>query len=89
MPATTFSAVLFPDPFLPTMPNVQPGRTANDTPLSAWNVSSGFRSLTRVPERIALLSVANCFRREYLRYVFVTSVTSMAFISDSDNVSRQ
>ena len=67
MPATTFSAVLLPDPFLPTMPKVQPLGTPNDTPLSAWNVSSGFRSLTSVPDRIALLSVANCFRRAYLR----------------------
>ena len=67
MPATTFSAVLLPDPFRPTMPKVQPVGTVNDTPLSAWNVSSGFRSLTSVPDRIALLSVANCFRRAYLR----------------------
>ena len=67
MPATTFSAVLLPDPLRPTMPKVQPGRTLNDTPRSAWNVSSGFRSPTSVPERIALFSVANCFRRAYLR----------------------
>ncbi len=67
MPATSFSAVLLPDPFLPTMPKVQPAGTVNDTPFSAWKLSSGFRSLTRVPERMALFNVANCFRRAYLR----------------------
>ena len=82
MPATTFSAVLLPDPLRPMMPNVQPGFTLNDTPRRAWNVSSGFRSPMRVPERMALFSVANCFRRAYLRYVLVTSTTSMAFISE-------
>ena len=35
MPATTFSAVLLPDPLRPTMPKVQPGLTLNDTPCRA------------------------------------------------------
>ena len=41
----------------------------------------GIRSLTRVPDRIALLSVANCRRRRTCGRPSVTSVTSMAFIA--------
>ena len=67
IPATSFSMVLLPDPLRPTMPKVIPAGTANDTPLSAGKVSSGFRSPTRVPSINALLSVANFFRREYRR----------------------
>ena len=44
MPAIIFSIVLLPDPLRPTMPNVLPGRTSNDTPFSASNDSSGRRS---------------------------------------------
>ena len=35
MPATSFSAVLLPDPFRPMTPIVLPGGTANDTSFSA------------------------------------------------------
>ncbi len=60
MPATSLSAVLLPDPFRPTTPNVAPFGTANDTSSSAVNVSLGRRFLTRLPESSALLSVENC-----------------------------
>ena len=67
MPATSFKAVLLPDPFRPMMPYVRPAGTLNDTPCSAGNVSSGCRSRMRLPLRSALFSVANCFRLAYLR----------------------
>jgi hypothetical protein len=63
MPAMSFSIVLLPEPLRPMMPNVVPAATSNETPLSAWNASSGFRSRTRLPDRSALFNVANCLRR--------------------------
>src|SRR3954464_7191381 len=83
MPATTLSAVLFPDPLRPMMPYVCPGATANDTPWSAGNFSSGCRSWIRLPFNSALFSVANCFFLAYRRYTFVTLVSSMAFMTSS------
>ena len=59
MPATHLSIVLLPLPLRPMMPYVRPASTSNDTSSSARNVSSGLRSRTRLPVRIALLSVAN------------------------------
>ena len=41
MPATSFSAVLLPDPFRPMTPNVAPFGTLKDTSVSAGNVSPG------------------------------------------------
>ncbi len=60
MPATSLSAVLFPEPLRPTTPKVWPAVTVKDTSLSAGNVSAGRRSFRMLRCRSALLSVANC-----------------------------
>ena len=44
MPATSFSAVLLPDPLRPMTPNVEPLGTVNETSVRAGNVSLGCRS---------------------------------------------
>jgi hypothetical protein len=62
MPATSFSSVLFPEPFRPMTPSVRPRGTVSDTSLSAVNVSSGLRFLIRLRVSSALFSVANCLR---------------------------
>ena len=67
IPATSFSIVLLPDPFRPITPSVRPLGTVKDTSVTAENVSSGFRSRTRLRDSRALLSVANCRRRSYRR----------------------
>ena len=63
MPATSFSIVLLPEPFRPTMPKVDPRGTLKETSLQRLKVSSGRRSRRSVPDSSALLSVANCRRR--------------------------
>jgi hypothetical protein len=60
IPATTFSAVLLPEPFRPITPKVEPFGTANDTSESAGNVWSGCRSRRMLRCSSALFSVANC-----------------------------
>ena len=59
MPATSFSRVLFPDPFRPMTPHVAPAATVNDTWSSAWKDSAGRRCRTRLPVSRALFRVAN------------------------------
>ena len=49
------------------MPNVRPAGTLNETPFSVGKVSSGCKSWIKLPFSKALLRVANCFLREYLR----------------------
>ena len=60
MPATSFSAVLLPDPLRPMTPKVDPCGTMNDTSFSAGNVSLGCRSRRMLRCSSALFSVANC-----------------------------
>ena len=60
MPATSFSAVLLPDPFRPMTPKVEPFATLNETFFSAGNVSLGCRSRRMLRWSSALFSVANC-----------------------------
>jgi hypothetical protein len=62
MPATSFSIVLLPDPFRPITPSVRPRGTVNVTSSTAWKVSSGLRSRTRLRDSSALFRVANCRR---------------------------
>jgi hypothetical protein len=64
MPATSFSMVLFPEPLRPMTPNVWPAVTEKLTSCTAQKVSSGLRSRIRLRDSRALLSVANCRRRE-------------------------
>jgi hypothetical protein len=59
MPATSFSMVLLPEPFRPMTPSVCPLGTRTVTLVKAANVSSGFRSRTRLRDSSALFSVAN------------------------------
>ena len=63
MPATSFSIVLLPEPFLPITPRVRPAGSVKVTSLTAANVSSGSRSRTRLRDSSALFSVANWRRR--------------------------
>ena len=78
IPATSFSSVLLPEPFLPMRPIVLPGATSNDTPSTARSTSRGSSSLARLPLSSALLSVENCRRYAYRRYSFVTSRSAIA-----------
>ena len=60
MPATSFSAVLLPDPLRPMTPYVEPFGTLNDTSLQRGEVSLGCRSRRMLRCSSALLSVENC-----------------------------
>ena len=60
MPATSFSAVLLPEPLRPITPQVRPFATANDTSRIAGNVSVGLSSVRMLRCNSALFSVANC-----------------------------
>ena len=60
IPATSFSAVLLPEPFRPITPKVDPFGTVKDTSVRAGNVSLGCRSRRMLRWSSALLSVANC-----------------------------
>src|SRR2546423_5325449 len=80
IPATTFNAVLLPDPFRPMTPYVAPFGTANDTSVSAGNVSFGCSSRRMLRCKSALLSVANCLP-PYLRYTFETCESSIAGVT--------
>jgi hypothetical protein len=60
IPATSFRAVLLPDPFRPTIPYVCPGATRNESPSTARNVSRGLRSAITLRCRRALFNVENC-----------------------------
>ena len=60
MPATSFSAVLLPEPLRPITPKVEPFGTENDTSVSAGNVSLGCRSRRMLRCSSALFSVENC-----------------------------
>ena len=66
IPATSFSSVLLPDPFLPITPSVRPCGSVNER-RSAPRTSPPARVAIRLRDRSALLSVANCRLRLYRR----------------------
>ncbi len=66
MPATSFNAVLLPEPLRPTSPKVLPAGTRKEKFESAVNVSSGLSSPRMLRFVNALLSVAN-WRLPYRR----------------------
>jgi hypothetical protein len=59
MPAASLSRVDLPEPFSPMTPKVVPRGTSKLTSCSAVNVSSGLRSVSRLPCNRALLRVRN------------------------------
>ena len=60
MPATSFSAVLLPDPLRPITPNVDPVGTVKERSFTAAKLSAGARSRITLLRSRALFSVEKC-----------------------------